>query len=196
MSSKRYKDLHAHLQTLEEKGLLIRVAREINKDTELHPLVRWQYRGGIPEKDRKAFLFENVVDAKGKKYDIPVAVGALAANPEIYCLGIGCKPEEIGQVWESALKNQIPSKLVENAPVQEVVVMGDDLNAEGNGTDRFPIPISPPGFDNAPYSTCSHWFATWCACSSYGKDIASSGCSPPTRQPNGSWETKTRSSWC
>jgi 3-polyprenyl-4-hydroxybenzoate decarboxylase len=114
--------------------LLIRVTREINKDTELHPLVRWQYRGGIPEKDRKAFLFENVVDSKGKKYDIPVVVGALAATPEIYCLGLGCKPDEIGSVWENALNNQIPSKLVKNAPVQEVVIRGDELDKEGNGT--------------------------------------------------------------
>ena len=44
MTARRYKDLNEHLKLLEEKGLLIRVAREINKDTELHPLVRWQYR--------------------------------------------------------------------------------------------------------------------------------------------------------
>ena len=30
----------------------------------MHPLVRWQFRGGIKEKDRKAFLFEKPVDAK------------------------------------------------------------------------------------------------------------------------------------
>jgi hypothetical protein len=27
------------------------VDRLINKDTEMHPLVRWQFRGGIPEED-------------------------------------------------------------------------------------------------------------------------------------------------
>ena len=31
----------------------------------MHPLVRWQFRGGIAEKDRKAFLFTNIVDSKG-----------------------------------------------------------------------------------------------------------------------------------
>ena len=30
------------------RGLLIRIDRPINKDTELHPLVRWQFLGGIP----------------------------------------------------------------------------------------------------------------------------------------------------
>jgi 4-hydroxy-3-polyprenylbenzoate decarboxylase len=44
-------------------------------------LVRWQFRGGIPEPERKAFLFTNVTDRRGRKYDIPVLVGGLAANP-------------------------------------------------------------------------------------------------------------------
>ena len=44
--SKRYPDLHEHLEALKRAGLLITVERPINKDTELHPLVRWQFRGG------------------------------------------------------------------------------------------------------------------------------------------------------
>ena len=75
-----YPDLHDHLKTLEKEGLLITVTRKINKDTEMHPLVRWQFRGGIEEKDRKAFLFTNVTDSKKRKFDIPVVVGGLAAN--------------------------------------------------------------------------------------------------------------------
>ena len=78
-----YSDLHDHLEELDKRGLLVRVDREINKDTEMHPLVRWQFRGGIEEKDRKAFLFTNVVDSKGRKFDIPVAVGVLAASRDI-----------------------------------------------------------------------------------------------------------------
>ena len=64
-----YKDLREHMETLEAKGKLIRVERQMNKDTELMPLVRWQFRG-LPERDRKAFLFTNVVDVKGKRYKI------------------------------------------------------------------------------------------------------------------------------
>ena len=60
-----YLDLHQHLKNLEEHGLLRRITRLINKDTELHPLVRWQYRG-LAEEERKAWLFENVTDAKGR----------------------------------------------------------------------------------------------------------------------------------
>ena len=51
-----YPDLHDHVRALSEQGLLLIVDEPINKDTEMHPLVRWQYRGGIPESDRKAYL--------------------------------------------------------------------------------------------------------------------------------------------
>src|SRR5262249_50977283 len=85
-----YPDLHDHLGTIDKAGLLVTVDRPINKDTEMHPLVRWQFRGGIAEKDRRAFLFTNVVDSKGRKYDMPVLVGGLAANREIYRIGNGC----------------------------------------------------------------------------------------------------------
>src|SRR6201981_1650149 len=88
-------DFQSHLAALEAKGLLVRVDRPINKDTELHPLVRCQFLGGIPEGERRAFLFTNVVDSQGRHYDIPVVVGALAASPKIYAVGMGCAVEEI-----------------------------------------------------------------------------------------------------
>ena len=83
-----YPDFHDHLRALDEAGLLVTIDRPINKDTEMHPLVRWQFRGGIAEADRKAFLFTNVVDAKGRKFDMPVVIGALASNPRIYGIGM------------------------------------------------------------------------------------------------------------
>jgi 4-hydroxy-3-polyprenylbenzoate decarboxylase len=46
-TSRAYPDLHDHIRALDDAGLLIRVDRPINKDTEMHPLVRWQFRGGI-----------------------------------------------------------------------------------------------------------------------------------------------------
>lgn len=49
MATRKYTNLGEHLQILEKKGLLVRVAREINKDTELHPLVRWQFRSNLPD---------------------------------------------------------------------------------------------------------------------------------------------------
>src|ERR1700720_2973044 len=42
-------DFQSHLAALEAQGLLVRVDRPINKDTEVHPLVRWQFQGGLAE---------------------------------------------------------------------------------------------------------------------------------------------------
>src|SRR5271168_1128876 len=101
-------DFQTHLAKLEANGLLLRIDRPINKDTELHPLVRWQFLGGIPESARRAFLFTNVIDAKGRRYDMPVVVGALAASPEIYAVGMGEKVGDIGAAWMRAIANPIP----------------------------------------------------------------------------------------
>jgi 3-polyprenyl-4-hydroxybenzoate decarboxylase len=75
-----YPDLHEHVLALAREGLLVVVDEPINKDTEMHPLVRWQYRGGIPEPERKAFLFAQPTDSKGRRFDIAVLVAGLAAN--------------------------------------------------------------------------------------------------------------------
>ncbi|MDH3701719.1 MAG: UbiD family decarboxylase [Alphaproteobacteria bacterium] len=141
------------MKALDAAGLLVTVDREIDKDRHMHALVRWQFRGGIPETERKAFLFTNIVDAKGRKFDMPVLIGGLAANPAIYCIGMGVPREEIGPVWDRAIANPIAPNSVETAPCHEVVVEGDALAGEGNGMDALPIPISTPGFDAAPYLT-------------------------------------------
>src|SRR4030095_1714396 len=117
--ARSYPDLHDHIRALDQAGLLVRVDRPINKDTEMHPLVRWQFRGGIEEKDRKAFLFTNVTDSKGRKYDIPVLVGGLAANREIYRIGVGCPFEEIDSRWVAAAAHPLPPKLVSKAPCHD-----------------------------------------------------------------------------
>ena len=52
-----YKDLREYIKVLEEQDQLVRIKREINKDTELMPLVRWQFRG-LPEEERKAHATE------------------------------------------------------------------------------------------------------------------------------------------
>src|SRR3979490_601155 len=100
-------DFQDHLADLEAQGLLVRIDRPINKDTELHPLGRWQFLGGGPDAKRRAFLFSNVADAKGGRYDIPVVVGALAASPEIYAIGMGRPVEEIGEAWMQTSPNPI-----------------------------------------------------------------------------------------
>jgi UbiD family decarboxylase len=149
------KDLQDHLAILEAKGLLIRIDRPINKDTELHPLARWQFQGGLEESERRAFLFTNVTDSLGKSYDIPVVVGGLAASADIYASGLGVPVEDIGKVWVHAVAAPIEPVMVENAPCQEIVITGDDLSKPGAGLAGLPVPISTPGFDAAPYLTAT-----------------------------------------
>jgi 4-hydroxy-3-polyprenylbenzoate decarboxylase len=152
-----YPDLHEHLEALERAGLLITVDRSINKDTEMHPLVRWQFRGGIEEPDRKAFLFTQVTDSKRRKYAIPVVVGALAASREIYRIGMGCALDGINETWNRAMAKPIPPRIVEDAPCHEIVIQGKELDKPGNGLDGLPIPISTPGWDIAPFTTLSQY---------------------------------------
>src|SRR5437868_580802 len=97
-----YRDLHEHVLALAREGLLVVVDEPINKDTEMHPLVRWQYRGGIGERDRRAFLFTQPTDGKGTRYDSAVLVAGLAANPDVYRIGFGRPLEESGSTWAAA----------------------------------------------------------------------------------------------
>jgi UbiD family decarboxylase len=149
------RDLQEHIARLEADGLLIRIGRPINKDTELHPLARWQFQGGLDEADRRAFLFTDVIDGEGHSYDIPVLVGGLAASPEIYAAGLGVPVDQIGKVWMEAINEPIAPVTVKDAPCQEVVITADALKRPGEGLSRLPVPVSTPGFDAAPYLTAT-----------------------------------------
>src|SRR5882757_8907513 len=108
-------DLQEHIADLEAQGLLTRIDHPVNKDTELHPLVRLQFIGGIPESERRAFLFTNVVDSTGRRYDIPVVVGSIAASAKVYSLGMRRPVEGIGPAWMDAIANPI-APVRTNAP--------------------------------------------------------------------------------
>ena len=149
-ASRGYADLQEHLEALDAAGLLLTVDEPVNKDTEMVPLVRWQFRGGLDEDERRAFLFRNVTDSLDRRYDIPVVIGALAANRAVYSVGMRAEVADIPDKWDRAIANPVPPRRVNTAPCQEVVIEGDSLFGEGNGLDALPIPISTPGFDSAP----------------------------------------------
>ena len=151
-----YRDLHDHLDALRAAGLLVEVDRPIDKDSQLHPLVRWQFVGGIDEPQRKAFLFTNIVDGLGRKYDMPVVVGAIAANREIYSIGMQAPVDQIQAKWDHAIANPIAPRVVTQAPCHDVIHEGRDLIGEGKGLDMLPIPVSTPGFDSAPTLTATN----------------------------------------
>ena len=155
--ARAYPDLHAHVIALARAGLLHVIEEPINKDTEMHPLVRWQYRGGIPEAERKAFLFTHPTDGKGRKYDCAVLVAGLAATRDVYRVGFGQPLEKIGDAWINAMKAPIAPRVVEFAACHQIVTVGADLDKPGAALDGIPVPISTPGWDNGPYLSAGHF---------------------------------------
>ena len=103
----------------------------------MHPLVRWQYRGGIAEPERKAFLFTQPTDSKGRRFDSSVLVAGLAANRDVYRIGFGKPLEEIGQAWVKAMADPIAPRVVTRRAVPgRRRSTGADLERDGNATRR------------------------------------------------------------
>lgn len=154
--ARRYADLQEHIAALKRKGLLVTIDRPIDKDAELHPLARWQFVGGVAESQRKAMLFTRVKDGKGREYQYPVLVCAIAASREIYSVGMGVPVDRIGARWDEAMAHPVKPRLVKKALCQEVILEGNALKGVGRGIDAFPIPVSTPGFDAAPTLTATN----------------------------------------
>jgi 4-hydroxy-3-polyprenylbenzoate decarboxylase len=151
-----YRDLHEWLQTLEAHNYLNRIQKRINKDTEMHPLVRLQFRG-LKQRERKGWLFENVTDVSNRSYDIPVALAVMAPNRFVYALGMGVdSPEEIPAKWAQAQTHPISPQIISAGPCQELVYEGKAL-LEAGAVGMLPVPISTPGFDCAPFLSSGHW---------------------------------------
>jgi len=138
-----YRDIRELIQVLEKQSKLWRIRRPVVRETELMPLFWLQFRG-LDEAARGAFVFENVVDVKGKKFDFQVAAGLYAASQEIYALGLKCEPDKIKERWIKAVQNPIPPVVVAQGPVQEEVHQGAEL--EEMGLDEIPFPVEEPGF--------------------------------------------------
>src|SRR5881628_425024 len=153
-----FKDLRSSIEDLKRRDLLFSIDRLIDKDSELMPLVRWQYRG-LAEAERRGFLFTNVTDGRGRSYDASVAVAVLGASRQVYAAALGCDVGELRDRWIRATANPITPVVVKGsgAPVKEEIHGPDEVGREGCGVDEFPVPISTPGYDPAPFVTSGHW---------------------------------------
>lgn len=154
-----FKDLREYLSALEAIGKLRRITREIDKDTELHPVVRWQFRG-LPEAERFGFLFENVKGIHGERYRGAVASAVIAPCLQNYALALGCEPTRaaINNRWAQAYKHPIPTRTVSTGPVKEEIHKGDSLLAHG-GLHEFPIPMTTNGWESLPRLTGVCWMS-------------------------------------
>jgi 4-hydroxy-3-polyprenylbenzoate decarboxylase len=144
-----YRDLRQFINALEEKGKLVRIKRQMVKETEIPSLFWLQYRG-LPETEWKSFLFENVVDAKGRRYP-NILLGGQAPSREILALGLMCQTEEINQKWHDAISSPIEPEIVLSGPVHEVIITDDQLDS--SGLEQLAFPAEIPGFGSALRTT-------------------------------------------
>jgi 4-hydroxy-3-polyprenylbenzoate decarboxylase len=155
-----YRDVREYLEELDRRSLLRRVTRTTNKDTEVMPLVRWQFRG-LNAEQRTGWLFENLTDSRGRSFDASLAVAIVGASAQVYAAAIGVdSPDKIGAKWLQAEQNPLPPVTVTaaDAPVKENIITGDDLLKTG-GIDALPIPVVNPGTDSSAYFSAPVWIA-------------------------------------
>ena len=121
-----YRDIREYLAELDRRDLLIHVTRVMNKDTEVMPLVRWQFRG-LGQSQRKGWLFENLTDSRGRTFDGSVAVGIEGASPQVYAAAMGLdSPDGILQKWQDA----------QTHPIEPVEVARETGTGERGGDHR------------------------------------------------------------
>ena len=156
MADGYYADLRAFIGELEKRGKLYRWHRPVNKDTELMPLMRLQYRG-LSDDERKVFLYEEVTGSKGERYGMKVVTGVYGVSRQVLSLGMGCEgPEEIYEKWRQALAHPVEPVGVERGAAQEEVITGEELKRRG--LNQLPAPVEEPGFScgirvTAPFIT-------------------------------------------
>lgn len=148
-----YQDLREYLAALDSEGLLVTVAEPVNKDADLVPLVRLQFRG-LPPEQRRAFHFTGVTDGAGRVFDGSIAIATFAASRQIYDMALA-SDGDAGAAWGRALASPVEPRTVESGPCKENVIVGAALDEAG--VDAFPHPVSTPGFDPAPFLTAGCW---------------------------------------
>ncbi len=159
-----YSSLRDFLARLEKDGRLVRVAEPVSPALEITEIQTRLLAEGGP-----AVLFENVVGADGRRYDMPVLVN-LFGTVERVAWGMDREPHQLREIGETLafLKQPEPPggwrdavemfpllrtvmamrpKTVGSAPCQEVVLTGDQIDLA-----RLPIQTCWPG-EPAPLIT-------------------------------------------
>jgi 4-hydroxy-3-polyprenylbenzoate decarboxylase len=159
-----YASLRDFMERLEKNGRLVRVAAPVSPELEMTEIQTRLLAEGGP-----AVLFENVVGADGRRYDMPVLVN-LFGTVERVAWGMDREPSGLRQVgetlaflrqpeppggWREALEMlpllktvmAMKPKTVARAPCQEVVLEGDEIDLA-----HLPIQTCWPG-EPAPLIT-------------------------------------------
>ena len=159
-----YRSLRDFMERLEKDGQLVRVQAPVSPFLEMTEIQTRLLAEGGP-----AVLFENVVGTNGQRHGMPVLVNLFGTVQRV-ALGMERRPDQLRELgetlaflkqpeppggWREAL-DMLPMvktvmtmrpKSVTNAPCQEIVWTGDDIDLA-----RFPIQTCWPG-EPAPLIT-------------------------------------------
>lgn len=127
-----YNDLREWIEHLERNKRLKRITAEVNWDGEIGAITRLVFAKKGP-----ALLFENIKNYK-KTISKKLFVGGLGRVSQIALmlgLPIDSSPQHIVKVTRERFKGKIPPNVVDNGPVKENILYGDEINLF-----EFPVP--------------------------------------------------------
>ena len=90
-----YRSLKEFVETLERSGDLVRVSEQVSTDLEMTEIQRRVLADGGP-----AILFENVINERGERSDIPVLVNLFGTVDRI-AMGMGRRFDELRELGKS-----------------------------------------------------------------------------------------------
>lgn len=131
-------NLRTFLDEIEKAGELVHISKHL--DTKFEPLAVLAKLEA--EEKYPACMFDNVGNGK-----YPV-VGNLFASRSRIAASLGCEETELNAVYREREDKRIEPVMVETAPVQEIVLTGEDIDLY-----QFPI-LTHNELDAGPYITC------------------------------------------
>lgn len=129
-------DLRSFLDILATNNLLMKVDKEVDWNHELGSVL-----ATLEAEGQRAGLFTRV---KGKDFSV---CGGVLGSMDGAALALGCAKDEITDFLGEALTRPVKPVVVTQAPCQENVFTGDDVNL-----NRLPVPVHAPK-DGGPIIT-------------------------------------------
>ena len=138
-----YQDFRGFLNLLEKKDKLKRVQREVTTRFDIAAGIR-----KVSDTDGPALLYENIKDYPGWR----VAAGVFATR-KLLALALEVPEEKMLEHYEQLAQKSLPAQEVATGPVQEVVLLGNEV-------DLLQLPIVVHSeLDKGPYITIGIQFA-------------------------------------
>ncbi len=128
--------MREHMTRLEAAGKLLKIKKPVDLKHELAAYIRKS-----SDTDGPALLFENVIGS-----DMPV-LGGIFATQKLLEFALGASGKERLEKYQQAIDHPIEPKVVSQAPCQEIVLTGNDVDLS-----KLPIAIYNEK-DSDPYIT-------------------------------------------